>query len=55
MERFDRNAPLPEEMQGRWVDRAQQVSELVITPDGDFHACKVKFASQLARAPAQDS
>jgi len=27
------------------------ITELVITPDGELHAYNVKFASQFARAP----
>ncbi len=100
MERAGRNAPLPTEMQGRWVDVEDPSSELVvsgsevscfgqtveydykvvgenegaltvslkindeanedtfqrsnitglvITPEGDFHAFNVKFASQFVR------
>lgn len=101
MERFERDAPLPKEMQGRWADienpsseliieggevicfgqpvlydykligaddgaltvslkvndealedtfRRSNVTELVVTPEGDFHAYNVKFASQFERA-----
>ena len=96
-----REAPLPDEMQGRWVDAEEinselivdggeitcfgqvveydykeigeedgaltvslrindaakedsfqraNITELVITPEGDFHAYNVKFASQFVRA-----
>lgn len=101
MERFERNAPLPAEMQGRWADvedptselivqggevfcfgkaisydyklidaedgaltvslkindqaaeddfQRTNITELVITPEGDLHAYNVKFASQFERA-----
>ncbi|WP_136444011.1 hypothetical protein [Pacificoceanicola onchidii] len=101
MERFDREAPLPAQMQGRWVeaedsaseliieggdilcfgaavaydyklmgeddgavvvslrveDDAQDdafqranITELVLTPDGEFHAYNVKFSSQFVRS-----
>ncbi|WP_119273874.1 hypothetical protein [Taklimakanibacter deserti] len=101
MERLGRDAPLPEEMQGRWIDvkdptselivqdgevtcfgkavaydyklidkedgalcvslkiddqanedtfQRANVTELVITPEGDFHAYNVKFASQFKPA-----
>ncbi len=101
MERVERDAPLPSEMQGRWVDvddRASElivsggevtcfgqpveydyklvgeddgaltvslkinddagedtfqrsnITELVVTPEGEFHAYNVKFASQFVRA-----
>ncbi|WP_104663048.1 hypothetical protein [Ensifer adhaerens] len=100
MERLDRDAPLPAEMQGRWVDvqdstsklivrggeiicfgeavsydyklvhtedgaltvslkindqaaedafQRANITELVITPEGDFHAYNAKFASQFER------
>jgi hypothetical protein len=100
MERLERNAPLPVEMQGRWADvedptselivqagevfcfgkavsydyklvdtddgaltvslkiddqsaeddfQRANVTELVITPEGDLHAYNVKFASQFER------
>ncbi|WP_448663871.1 hypothetical protein ACG3SL_04130 [Sphingomonas sp. CJ20] len=101
MERFERDAPLPNEMQGRWADienpsseliieggkvicfgqpvlydykligtddgartvslkvndetledtfQRSNVTELVVTPEGEFHAYNVKFASQFVRA-----
>jgi len=101
MQRLERNAPLPDEMQGVWsvidqpasqlvvdgaeiicfgspviydfklVDRVSgaitvslkiddpagedtfqraNITELVITPTGDFHAYNVKFASQFVRS-----
>ena len=101
MERAGRDAPLPPEMQGRWVDaedssselvvsggkvsclgqtveydykligeddgaitvslkindeandgtfQRSNITELVVTPEGDFHAYNVKFASQFVRA-----
>lgn len=101
MEREGRDAPLPAEMQGRWVDaddsstelvvsggevscfgqtveydykligeddgaltvslkindeanedtfQRSNITELVVTPDGDIHAYNVKFASQFVRA-----
>jgi len=104
MERVGRDAPLPDEMQGRWTDVEDPTSELivqggevtcfgqpvaydykltdavdgaltvslkiddqakedtfqranvtvlVITPEGDFHAYNVKFASQFERAESQ--
>ncbi|WP_287380353.1 hypothetical protein [Mesorhizobium sp.] len=104
MERLGRDAPLPEEMQGRWIDvedpaseliiqggevtcfeqsvaydykvvntddgaltvslkiddqakedtfQRSNITELVITPDGDFHAYNVRFASQFERAESQ--
>jgi hypothetical protein len=100
MQQFDRNAPLPVEMQGRWTDlddptseliveggdvtcfgrqvaydyklvgredgaltvslkvndetredafQRENITELVITPEGDFHAYNLKFASQFER------
>ncbi|MDT3380700.1 hypothetical protein ACETRX_00955 [Labrys portucalensis] len=103
MERLEREAPLPVEMQGHWVDmddpstelvvdgsevtcfgqkipydykliakddgavtislkiddaanedtfQRSNVTELVITPEGNFHAYNVKFASQFVRATA---
>ncbi|WP_420859822.1 hypothetical protein [Marivivens marinus] len=101
MKEFDRSAPLPAEMQGRWVeaedgqselvieggeitcfgarvdydykimgiedgaivvslkvndldreDKFQQanITELVITPEGEFHVYNVSFSSQFVRA-----
>lgn len=101
MERLERNAPLPVEMQGRWSDvedpnseliiqgsevfcfgkavaydyklvdtvdgalivslkiddqageddfQRANITELVITPEGDLHAYNVKFGSQFERA-----
>jgi len=101
MQRLGRDAPLPDEMQGRWADvedpasvliieggevtcfgravdydyklvgrddgaltvslkiddeagddsfQRSNVTELVITPEGDLHAYNVKFASQFERA-----
>jgi len=101
MDRLGRDMPLPEEMQGRWIDADDQTSELVvnggeiicfgkaveynykiisteddallvslkiddeanedvfqhanitelvITPEGDFHAYNTQFASQFVRA-----
>ena len=101
MQRVGRDAPLPEEMQGRWVDaddesselivegseircfgvsveydykvidenegalsvslkiddegredsfQRSNITELVITPDGEFHAYNVKFAAQFVEA-----
>lgn len=103
MQRLERDAPLPDEMQGRWrdvedltskliidggqvtcfgqtvaydyklivsdddaltvslkiLDEASQdafqrtnITELVITPEGDLHAYNVKFASQFERDEA---
>ena len=103
MQRLERNAPLPTEMQGRWrdvedatskliIDGAQvtcfgqsvaydykligkddgaltvslkildeanedafqrtNITELIITPEGDLHAYNVKFASQFERDEA---
>ena len=103
MERAGRDAPLPGEMQGRWVDvddpaselivsggeisysgavveydyklvarehgaltvslkindeagedtfQRASITELVVTPDGEFHAYNVKFASQFVRPDA---
>ena len=100
MPQLDRAAPLPDAMQGRWIDVDTQtielvvvdgeitcfgsvveydfkdiedvdgaltvslrirdpadedafqranITELVITPEGEFHAYNVKFASQFAR------
>jgi hypothetical protein len=100
MERVGRDAPLPTEMQGCWVDvedpsselvvtggevsfvgqgveydykligeddgaltvslkvndatkedtfQRSNITELVVTPEGDFHAYNVKFASQFVR------
>lgn len=100
MERVGRDAPLPAEMQGRWVDaddpstklvvsggevscfgqtigydyklvgeddgaltvslklndetnadtfQRSNITELVLTPEGEFHAYNVKFASQFVR------
>jgi len=100
-ERLGRDAPLPAEMQGRWVDaedpstelvvsggevacfghtveydyklvgkldgaltvslkvndeakddafQRSNITELVVTPDGELHAYNVKFASQFVRA-----
>ena len=100
MERVGRDAPLPTEMQGRWVDvedhsselvvsdgevscfgqtveydyklvgegdgaltvslkindeanedtfQRSNITELVVTPEGDLHAYNVKFASQFIR------
>jgi len=100
MERVGRDAPLPTEMQGRWVDvedsrselvvsdgevscfgqtveydyklvgqddgaltvslkindeanedtfQRSNITELVVTPEGDFHAYNVKFASEFVR------
>jgi hypothetical protein len=100
MKRLERDAPLPVEMQGRWIDvedgtselivqggeiicfgetvsydyklvdtddgaltvslkindpvaedtfQRANFTELVVTPDGEFHAYNVKFASQFAR------
>ncbi len=103
MARLGRDAPLPTEMQGRWIEADDAASELiveggeitcfgalvdydfkevevidgaltvnlgsdagdedsfqranvtglVITPDGDFHAYNVKFASRFIRAAPQ--
>ena len=101
MERVGREAPLPSEMQGRWIDaddpssvlvvnggevtcfgqavgydyklidedegavtvslkvnneadedtfQRSNITELVVTPDGEFHAYNVRFASQFVRA-----
>jgi hypothetical protein len=101
MERVEREAPLPPEMQGRWIDaedpsselvvsdgevrcfgqtveydyklvgeddgaltvslkindeadedsfQRRNITELVVTPEGDFHAYNVRFASQFVRA-----
>lgn len=101
MERLERDAPLPAQMQGRWTDledpaselivdggeiicfgeavsydyklvniqdgaltvslkindqaaedsfERANITELVITPEGDFHAYNVKFACQFGRA-----
>ena len=101
MEQLGREAPLPAEMQGRWVDaddpsadlvvsggevscfgqtveydykivgeddgaltvslkindeanedtfRRSNITELVVTPEGEFHAYNVRFASQFVRA-----
>lgn len=101
MDRLGRDAPLPAEMQGHWVDADEpaselivaggeitcfgqvvdydykeideidgaltvslkindeaeedtfqraNVTELVVTPEGEFHAYNVKFASQFVRA-----
>jgi hypothetical protein len=101
-EQQERDAPLPAEMQGHWVDvddpstelvvsggevacfgqtveydyklvgkvdgavtvslkvkdetkedtfQRSNITELVITPDGELHAYNVKFASQFVRAP----
>ena len=101
MERAGRDVPLPDEMQGRWVDvdepstalviaggevtcfghkvdydykligddngaltvslktddegnedtfQRTNITELVITPEGEFHAYNVKFSSQFVRA-----
>lgn len=101
MERLERDAPLPVEMQGRWADvddptselivqggevfcfgkavsydyklvgtdngaltvslkindqaaeddfQRANITELVITPEGDLHGYNVKFASQFERA-----
>ncbi|WP_294334903.1 hypothetical protein [uncultured Sphingomonas sp.] len=101
MERFERDAPLPNEMQGRWPEienpfseliieggeviwfgrpvlydyklignddntltvslkvndealedtfQRSNETELVVTPEGEFHAYNVKFASQFERA-----
>ncbi|WP_287152188.1 hypothetical protein [Mesorhizobium sp.] len=106
MERLGRDAPLPEEMQGRWIDvedpaseliiqggevtcfeqsvaydykvvnkddgaltvslkiddqakedtfQRSNITELVITPDGDFHAYNVRFASQLSGPKANQT
>jgi len=103
MERLGPNAPLPSEMQGRWMDvenpsselivqggevvcfgqavqydyklvgadegaltvslkvadqaredtfQRSNITELVITPDGDFHAGNVKFVSQFEKVGA---
>ena len=100
MERFDHDAPLPDEMQGRWVDiedptseliiaggsvtsfgqpvrydyklidsddgaltvslkiedesqensfQRSNITELVLTPESEFHAYNVKFATQFER------
>ncbi|NSY15777.1 hypothetical protein [Neorhizobium sp. AL 9.2.2] len=100
MDRLERDAPFPAEMQGRWTDvedsnsvlivegskiicfgekiaydyklidtidgaltvslkindrtaddtfQRANITELVITPEGDLHAYNVKFASQFAR------
>ncbi|EIZ79466.1 hypothetical protein WSK_1956 [Novosphingobium sp. Rr 2-17] len=100
VERFGRDAALPNEMQGRWADmddpsceliiqggevicfgqsvrydykligtddgaltvslkvddealedtfQRSNITELVVTPEGDFHAYNVKFASQFER------
>jgi len=100
MDKLDRAAPLPKEMQGHWVDaddpaskliiegseitcfgqvvnydykllgnddgaiavslkindeadiddfERANITELVVTPEGDFHAYNVKFASQFIR------
>jgi hypothetical protein len=102
MQRVERDVPLPNEMQGKWIDvddpaselvihggevncfgqavaydykeiaerdgaltvslkvsdpanedsfQRANITELVITPEGDFHAYNVKFASQLVRVP----
>ena len=101
MERLGRDAPIPDEMQGRWTDiedpnselivdggqitylgqtvsydykligredgaltvslkiddevnedsfQRTNITELVVTPEGDFHAYNVRFASQFERA-----
>jgi hypothetical protein len=101
MQRVGRDEPLPDEMQGKWIDaedaaselvidggevtcfgkavaydykeigredgaitvglrvnhpsredtfQRSNITELVITPEGDFHAYNVKFASQFVRA-----
>jgi len=101
MQQLGRDAPLPPEMQGRWIDADNPITELVIdvgevtcfgqiveydyklideddgalsvslkvkdeareddfqranftelviTPEGEFHAYNVKFASQFSRA-----
>lgn len=101
-ERLGRDAPLPAEMQGHWVDaedpstelvvsggevacfgqtveydyklvdkvdgavtvslkvtdeakedafQRSNITELVVTPNGELHAYNVKFASQFVRAP----
>jgi hypothetical protein len=101
MEQLGRDAPLPAEMQGRWIDaddpsaelvvsggevscfgqtveydykvvgevkgaltvslkindeanddtfQRTNITELVVTPEGEFHGYNVKFASQFVRA-----
>lgn len=103
MERLRPDAPLPSEMQGRWVDvenpfseliiqggevvcfgqviqhdyklvdtvegaltvslkiddearedtfQRSNITEIVITPDGEFHAYNIRFASQFAKVGA---
>jgi hypothetical protein len=105
VEQVGRDAPLPSEMQGRWVDeddpaselivsggevtclgravdydykligqddgaltvslkiddeaaedtfQRSNITELVVTPEGEFHAYNVKFASQFIRGMADD-
>ena len=103
MDKLDRASPLPEQMQGHWIDlddssselvisggevvcfgqtveydyklignddgsitvslkindasnednfQRSNVTELVVTPEGDFHAYNTKFASQFVRGEA---